>query len=81
MPADLHRDASFIVRVWWERHIDAGPLWRGQVVHAPTGQSRYFDQLEDLLTFIEQWAGRLRETTIGQAFPGELGGESLNDSH
>ena len=79
MPADLHRDASFIVRVWWERRIDAGPLWRGQVVHAPTGQSRYFDQLEDLLAFMEQWAGRLRETTAGQSFHGEPGEESPGD--
>ncbi len=57
MPANPARDASFIVRIWWEHGHQTGPLWRGQAVHAPSGTSRYFDRLCTLLAFIEEWTG------------------------
>lgn len=57
MPTTMRCDASFVVRIWWERRIGVPPIWRGQAVHARTGQVHYFDQLEDLLAFIGRWTG------------------------
>lgn len=67
--ANLHRDASFVVRIWWERRQDGSTLWRGQVVHAPTGEVRYFDQVEELVAFIERWAGHIRLEVLSEAPP------------
>jgi hypothetical protein len=53
------RNGAFVVRIWWERLLGDDPLWRGQVVHAPTRQVFYFDCLEDLLDFIQRWTGDL----------------------
>ncbi len=60
MTPKVHRDASFIVRIWWE-HGESGQIrWRGQAVHATTRQFVYFDDVPSLLTFLEQWAGSLQ---------------------
>ena len=67
--ANLHRDASFVVRIWWEQRQEGPPLWRGQVVHAPTGETRYFDRVEDLVAFMEQWAGHIRLEVLSEAPP------------
>jgi len=55
----LYRHDSFIVRIWWERGPGPQAVWRGQVVHASTGQSAYFDNLPALLHFIQTWTGSL----------------------
>ncbi len=64
----LRRDASFVIRIWWEE-CDQGFLWRGQVIHAPTGEVLYLDQLEEILSFIQQWSGIAPGGEQGQARP------------
>ena len=66
---NLRHDASFIVRIWWERPVGSGPVWRGQVVHAKSGQARYFDRLDTLAAFVEQWTGELRWKASGERPP------------
>jgi len=51
------RDASFVVRIWWEQRPTAEPLWRGQVIHTATNQVSYFERVEDLMVFIQNWTG------------------------
>ena len=57
MPGYQHRDASFVVRIWWEQRPPAEPLWRGQVIHTATNQACYFERVEDLVVFVQNWAG------------------------
>jgi hypothetical protein len=57
MPGYQHRDASFVVRIWWEQRPGAEPLWRGQVIHTATNQARYFERVEDLVVFVQNWTG------------------------
>jgi hypothetical protein len=71
MPTSPHRDASFIVRIWWEHGRGARPLWRGQVVHAWSSQARYFDQLPDLLAFIDEWTGITEPAPGSEPAPSE----------
>jgi len=59
MSLTRRRDASFIVRVWWEQRESAPPIWRGQVQHAASGQTAFFQTVGDLLRFIEHWTGNL----------------------
>lgn len=53
-PADLHIH-SFIVKVWQEAVVaDASEYgWRGYVTHVPSGARRYFDDLDEILAFVE----------------------------
>lgn len=57
-----NRNASFVLRIWWEE-ADAKPggrrLWRARVQHVRSGEATYVQDLEGLLGFIERWAGRL----------------------
>lgn len=53
----LPRDASFVVRIWWEQGRDGLPRWRGQAIHTATKQTRYFERLEDLVKFVQKWTG------------------------
>jgi hypothetical protein len=57
----LYRSDSFIVRIWWERGPGPQAIWRGQVVHAQTGRSIYFDNLPTLLQFVQDRTGSLTE--------------------
>jgi isocitrate dehydrogenase kinase/phosphatase len=57
MPSNLQRDASFIVRIWWERRVGPESVWRGQVVHAQTRQAAYFNDVSVLINFIYRWTG------------------------
>jgi len=56
----MRHDASFVVRIWWERS-DQGtaPLWRGYVQHAQSQEAVYFNCTESLLAFLQHWAGDL----------------------
>jgi len=66
----MRRDASFIVRIWWEgrEQATAEPIWRGQVQHAATGEAISFHNLEQLGTFFHRWTGAL--TTEHDSPPG-----------
>lgn len=51
--------ASFIVRLWWELDRSDDPVWRGQVVHAASRRSAYFQDAAGLIEFFERWMGNL----------------------
>ena len=70
MTQPTRRDASFIVRIWWEGRdqATAEPIWRGQAQHAATGEAISFRNLEQLGTFFRRWTGAL--TTEDDSPPG-----------
>ncbi len=47
----------FIVRVWREaREIPgAQPEWRGVVEHVPSGERRFFKELEEIIRFMSSY--------------------------
>jgi len=52
---------TFVVRIWWEEGLtqpDGRPLWRGQVQHAPSGQTVVFQSLDKLMSFIRNCSGQ-----------------------
>jgi len=59
MSSTPHKDASFIVRIWWEQRGGRRVAWRGRVIHAQTHQSAYFEGIPALVAFLEQWTGSL----------------------
>lgn len=59
MSEKFYQDASFVVRIFWERHPQELLRWRGQVIHASTQQSVYFEKIDDLHEFIHEWTGIL----------------------
>ncbi|HID88475.1 MAG TPA: hypothetical protein EYH27_02505 [Anaerolineales bacterium] len=55
---------AFIVRIWWEPDLtrpNGRPLWRGQVQHAASRQTRVFQSLGELMEFIQEQTGKLEE--------------------
>ena len=56
-PPIAQRDASFIVRIWWERRRFHQAIWRGQIIHVQTGQSRFFQCEADMMAFVRRWTG------------------------
>ena len=54
----VSRRAAFILRIWWEQK-DSNPIWRGQIQHAASGDSRYFQSVNELLHFVELHVGPL----------------------
>ena len=52
------RDGSFVVRIWWEPGADqASGHWRGWVQHVRNGEQVSFQQMADLIAFIERETG------------------------
>ena len=47
---------AFVVRIWREH---GQSKWRGWVQHVRSGDSAAFNNLDELLTFIERWSARL----------------------
>jgi len=48
---------SFIVTVWLEEtpsRTSAG-LWRGRITHVPSGENRYFQELNGINNFIQPY--------------------------
>jgi len=47
----------FIIRIWFEpRSIEgAAELWRGTIIHIPTGKRRYVKDLGDITTFMRPY--------------------------
>lgn len=45
---------SYIIKIWLEESAsEAGPArWRGRIIHVPSGQQHYFQNLDDILIFI-----------------------------
>ena len=68
---------SFVVKVWSEE-TGAAPhevVWRGQIMHIPSGQQKSFHNLSEIATFIgpylqqlgvrPNWWQRLRQRLVG----------------
>lgn len=55
MSASDNRIHSFIVRVWVEDMLtEAGPgVWRGHIIHVPTGEKRYLRDLDQIPGIVE----------------------------
>ncbi len=56
MNSQIACDHSFIVKVWLEETTEESDqaVWRGRVTHVPSHKQRYFQDLNDLIVFI-QW--------------------------
>ena len=48
---------SFIVRVWLEEtgHEAVRTAWRGRVTHVPSHEQRYFENMQDLVSFVQRY--------------------------
>jgi len=59
MPQQTSRDASFVVRIWWEdrNQYAEPPIWRGQVQHAGSGEATGFRSMGELWNFLRRWTG------------------------
>jgi hypothetical protein len=46
---------SFIVRIWQEQRefSSSPPEWRGVIEHIPDGERQYFQQIEEILPFMQ----------------------------
>ena len=64
MPEEPSRSESFVVRIWWENQDDLAQIWRGWAQHAASGKSRYFDQIADLVAFLDSLVGPLQDREI-----------------
>ena len=52
---------SFIVKIWVEETAEEGGVarWRGHITHVPSGQRRYFEDLDDLPLFMAQYLEKM----------------------
>jgi hypothetical protein len=48
---------SFIVRVWLEETSEESgrAVWRGRITHVPSHEKRYFQDMDDLFSFIQRY--------------------------
>ena len=48
---------SFIVKVWLEETDEESDrtLWRGRITHVPSNEQCYFQELNDLIVFIQRY--------------------------
>jgi hypothetical protein len=52
------RDGSFVVRIWWEPGTDSGSgHWRGWIQHVRNGEQVSFQNMADLIAFLERETG------------------------
>ncbi len=79
MTSPVRRDASFVIRIWWERGSKGPAVWRGQVVHVQTGQIAFFRRKDTLIAFIERWsgAGEVNGALDRPARQGDAGGHGF----
>jgi hypothetical protein len=50
---------SFVIKVWLEETREATePLWRGHITHVFNGKRQYFQQLTQILPFIQTYLNR-----------------------
>jgi len=64
LEADTH---SFIVKIWREEIDEATEvaIWRGHVTHVPSGERRYLQDLDDLVTFIIPYLEKMEVKAAG----------------
>lgn len=54
MPLLEDRTAAFIVRQWCERgRSGTAQVWRGSIEHVETGERRFFQQYDALVSFMQ----------------------------
>jgi hypothetical protein len=53
----IWRDGSFVVRIWWEPGADQTRHWRGWVQHVRNGKQVSFQNMADMIAFIERETG------------------------
>lgn len=46
--------ASFVARIWLERHQNGGPAWRGHIQHVQSSEHRHFCKLTEMCAFMER---------------------------
>ena len=46
--------ASFVARIWLERHQNGGPAWRGHIQYVQSGEERHFSRLTEMCAFMER---------------------------
>lgn len=46
--------ASFVARIWLERHQNNRPVWRGHIQHVQSGDERHFCKLTEMCAFMER---------------------------
>ncbi|GAB4282502.1 MAG: hypothetical protein Kow0058_00970 [Roseovarius sp.] len=46
--------ASFVARIWLERHRNGAPVWRGHIQHVQSGEERHFRRLAEMCAFMER---------------------------
>ncbi|HQI84376.1 MAG TPA: hypothetical protein PKV20_07305 [Anaerolineae bacterium] len=54
---------SFVIRIWREAGQSA---WRGWVRHVHTGEEVCVHSQDELIAFIESWAGRLSDSSTSR---------------
>jgi hypothetical protein len=45
---------AFVIRVWLEQTVaeDGEAIWRGVIIHVPSGRRRYFQSLDEVRGFV-----------------------------
>jgi hypothetical protein len=46
---------SFIVKLWHEDDATSGSKWHGYITHVPDAERRYFQDLNDIVSFIKPY--------------------------
>ena len=47
---------SFVARIWLERTDEENPRWRGHIQHIQGREETYFQDLEEMSEFMEQFS-------------------------
>jgi hypothetical protein len=57
------RTLDFVIRIWLEERPqgEQPPQWRGYVTHVLSGRQQYFQELNDLVRFLESYITVWRE--------------------
>ena len=52
---------SFLIRIWLEETAEESKRakWRGHITHVPSGERRYLQDLNDIISFIQPYLARM----------------------
>ncbi len=52
---------SFIVKIWLEETAEEAnqAIWRGHITHVPSGERRYFQNLDEIVAFVTSYLERV----------------------
>jgi len=57
MADDGQMTESFITRIWLERAHNGNSVWRGHIRHVQGPEQQYFEQVREMLDFIQNVTG------------------------